>query len=151
VFSFLYPEGAKNIVGEKTVAANGILKGISKGEWVIILATAIMFGVAHILSGIGWEVGKVTSTFVQGFVFAVVYIAYGFQAPILMHWFFNYYSYTYEVSAQYYANTFGFFAWVDFITLILGILSLIAFAIIGLKKISNSRKTGPPNPNAYSL
>jgi hypothetical protein len=150
VFSFLYPDGAKNIVGEKTVAVNGIFNGISKGEWIIILITSIIFGVAHILSGIGWEVGKVTSTFIQGFVFAIVYIAYGFQAPILMHWFFNYYFYTYEVSAQYYANTFAVFAWVEFITLIVGTLSLIAFIIMGLKKILSSRKMGQLNPNAFS-
>jgi len=148
VFSFLYPDSAKNIVGEKTVAVNGF-NGISRGEWIIILITSILFGVAHILTGIGWEIGKVTSTFIQGFVFAIVYVAYGFQAPILMHWFFNYYFYTYQVSAQYYANTFDMFAWIEFITLILGVLSLIGFAILGLRKISNRRRAVPQEPNAF--
>jgi membrane protease YdiL (CAAX protease family) len=148
-FSFLYPDGAKSIVGEKTVAVNGF-RGISRGEWIMILITSIMFGIAHILSGIGWEIGKVTSTFIQGFVFAIVYLAYGFQAPILMHWFFNYYFYTYQVSAKYYANTLETFAWIEFITLILGVLSLIGFAILGLKKISNRRKTTPQSPSTFS-
>jgi hypothetical protein len=145
VFSFLYPDGAKNLLSEKTVAVNGF-NGISKGEWIIVLITSIMFGIAHVLSGIGWEIGKVTSTFIQGFVFAIVYLAYGFQAPILMHWFFNYYFYTYEVSAQYYANTYDMFAWIEFITLMLGVLSLIGFAILGLKKISNRQRTAPQAP-----
>ena len=149
VFSFLYPDGAKNLIGEKTVAVNGF-NGISKGEWIIVLITSIMFGIAHILSGIGWEIGKVTSTFIQGFVFAIVYLAYGFQAPILMHWFFNYYFYTYEVSAQYYANTYDMFAWIEFITLLLGVLSLIGFAILGLKKTSRRQRTAPQAPSAFS-
>ena len=150
VFSFLYPDSAKNIVGEKTVAVNGF-NGISRGEWIIILTTSIMFGIAHILTGIGWEIGKVTSTSVEGFVFAIVYLAYGFQAPILMHWFLNYYSYTIYLSTQYYPNTLGIFAWIEFITLILGVLSLIGFAILGLKKISNHRRTVPQEPNAFPL
>jgi membrane protease YdiL (CAAX protease family) len=149
VFSFLYPDGAKNLIGEKTVALNGF-NGISKREWIMILITSIIFGVAHIVSGIGWEIGKFTSTFVQGFVFAIVYIAYGFQAPILLHWFFNYFSYTYYLSAQYYPNTLSIFAWIEFITLILGVLSLIGFAIIGLKKISKRPKTAPQVPNLFS-
>jgi len=139
VFSFLYPDGAKNVIGEKTVALNGF-NGISRREWIMMLITAIIFGVAHIVSGIGWEIGKVTSTFVQGFVFAIVYLAYGFQAPILLHWFFNYYSYTYYLSTQYFPNTVDIFAWSEFITLMLGVLSLIGFAILGLRKIKSSKK-----------
>lgn len=139
IFSFLYPEGAKRITGTKTVAANGF-DGISKGEWLIIVVTSTLFGLAHIFSGIGWEIGKFTSTFVQGFVIATVFIAYGFQASILMHWFFDYYLYTYQVSAQYYPYTIDVFAWIAFITLILGILSLISFAILGLDKISNRQE-----------
>jgi membrane protease YdiL (CAAX protease family) len=150
VFSFLYPDGAKSIVGEKTMAINGF-NGISRGEWIVILITSILFGVVHILTGIGWEIGKVTSTFIQGFVFAIVYLAYGFQAPILMHWFFNYYYYTIYLSTQYYPNTLGIFAWIEFITLILGVLSLIGFAILGLKKISNRRRKVPQEPNTFPL
>jgi len=134
--SFLYPDGAKRMVGVKNVAVNGIRNGINRGEWIMLLVTAIIFGVAHPLSGIGWEVGKITSTFLQGFVFGVVYLAYGFQAPILMHWFFNYYFYTYALSTLYYANTFGILIWIETITLTLGRLGLIIFTILGLKKIS---------------
>lgn len=148
LFSFLYPDGAKRMIGEKTVAANGILNGISKGEWIIILITSITFGVAHVISGAGWEIGKVTSTFVQGFVFSIVYVAYGFQAPILTHWFFNYYFYTYDLSNFYFTNMFYFFAWIENITLTLGRLGLIAFTVLGLKKILNHRKTVIQKPSA---
>jgi hypothetical protein len=144
LFSFLYPDGAKRIVGEKTVAEHGILKGISKGEWVMLLITSFTFGVAHIVSGIGWEVGKVTSTFVQGFVFGIVYIAYGFQASILLHWFFNYYFYTYELSTQYYANMSEIPLLIYNVNFTIGRLVLIVFVIWVLMKILKRWETTLP-------
>jgi hypothetical protein len=146
-FSFFYPDGAKSMIGEKTVAANGF-KGISREEWIIFLITSIMFGLAHPFSGIGWEFGKVTSTSIQGFAFAMVYVAYGFQAPILMHWFFDYYFYTYQVSFQYYGSAYGVFDWIVSITLMLGVLGLISFAILGLERISSRQRTESWAPRA---
>jgi hypothetical protein len=148
-FSFLYPDGAKSMMGEKTVAANGF-RGISTGEWAIFIITSVLFGLAHVLSGIGWEIGKVTSTSIQGFVFAIVYVAYGFQAPILMHWFFDYYFYTYQVSFQYCGSVYGVFDWIEFITLMLGVLGLIGLAILGLERISNRRRIEPQATSALA-
>jgi len=152
LYSFLYPDGAKKMVGDKTVAVNGIRNGISRGEWVMLLITSVIFGVAHVISPppLGWEVGKFTSTFVQGFVFGIVYLAYGFQACILLHWFFNYYFYTYELSTQYYSNMYGITLWIENINLTLGRLGLIAFTIWGLMKISRRFETAPQEPSAPS-
>lgn len=151
LFSFLYPDGAKKMVGERTVAVGGVLNGISKSEWTLVLVTSIIFGAAHVIPGIGWEIGKFTSTFIQGFVFAVVYLAYGFQASILMHWFFNYYFYTYYISTEYYAAALSdFSAWVTLINLALGSVFLLAFTILGLKKIVKRQQPEAQLPSVLS-
>jgi len=148
--SFLYPDRAKRMAGVKNVAVNGIRDGISRDEWTMLLFTSLVFGAAHFVSGIGWEVGKITSTFLQGFVFGVVYLAYGVQAPILLHWFFNYYFYTFDMSAQYYANTYGVPIWIETMTLTLGRLGLIMVAILGLRKILTHLEKVTPEPSAFS-
>jgi membrane protease YdiL (CAAX protease family) len=134
--SFLYPDKAKRMVeGVKNVAANGVLGGISKGEWLMLLFTSLVFGAAHIVSGIGWEFGKITSTFVQGFVFGLVYLAYGVQASILLHWFFNYYFYSFQLAAHYLSSGFDFFMWIELLTLRLGLVFLVVFAYFGVKRM----------------
>jgi len=144
--SFLYPDRAKRMVGVKSVAVNGIKDGISMGEWIMLLITSFIFGAAHLVSGIGWEAGKVTSTFLQGFVFGVVYLAYGVQAPILLHWFFNYYFYSYELETQYYSSGFEVFNLIDTLTLVLGVSFLLAFAVLELKRILLRRKLTSSEP-----
>ena len=85
------PELAKAKMGHKTVGANGFLHGITALEWVLILLTAAIFGLAHYLLGAGWEVGKISTAFLAGLLLAIMYVAYGAHAAILLHWFFNYY------------------------------------------------------------
>jgi len=146
--SFLYPDGAKRTAGAKTVAVNGIQNGINRNEWIMLLITSFLFGAAHPLSGIGWDIGKVTSTFLQGLVFGVVYLAYGVQAPILMHWFFNYYFYSYEIGAKYYSGVSGVSDLIDILTLMLGVVSLMVFSILGLKRILMRSKVVRVEPSA---
>jgi hypothetical protein len=69
LFSFLFPDKAKKMVGVENVEIKGIVNGIGKEEWLILSFTSVVFAVAHLLPGIGWQFGKVTSSFVQGFVF----------------------------------------------------------------------------------
>jgi membrane protease YdiL (CAAX protease family) len=85
------PELAKAKMGYRNVRADGFPRGISPVEWVLILLTSLVFGLAHFLAGSGWEAGKVSTAFLAGFVFAIMYVAYGAYASILLHWFFNYY------------------------------------------------------------
>jgi len=87
----LYPDKAKKMAGVKTVSDFGVRGGISLGQWFMIFFTSTVFGLAHYLSGGGWGVGKVTSASVVGLAMGLTYLIYGVQAPILLHWFFNYY------------------------------------------------------------
>jgi hypothetical protein len=145
----VYPEDAKRMVGLKNTGADGF-RGISIAEWVMVVATSLFFGMAHLLSGIGWDVGKVTSTFMVGFVFGLAYLLYGFQAPILLHWFFNYYFYTYELASDMYPTTFSIEILILFLTIIIAIFGSIALLAMGLSKISSRKKVNekeePSNP-----
>ena len=99
--SVAFPDRAKEPFGP-SIRKNGFRKGISAGELALVILTSTIFGLAHYLSGSGWEMGKTTSSFIAGLVFFLAYLAFGFYAPILLHWFFNYYFYVYEVAAQSY-------------------------------------------------
>jgi hypothetical protein len=85
------PELAKTKMGYRNIRANGFPWGIGAVEWVLILLTAVIFGLAHVLTGSGWEVGKISTAFLAGLVFGIVFVVYGAYASILLHWFFNYY------------------------------------------------------------
>jgi len=136
--AFLYPEEAKRMVGLKTVAANGFRRGLSLGEWVMVLVTAMVFGLMHFVAGVGWGSGKITTAFMNGFVFGLVYLAYGFQAPILLHWFLNYYFYTYSLAAEFYPSVFSVLDLLDWVNLFLGLFVLLAFAILALRRLTRS-------------
>jgi len=99
--SVALPDRAKETLGS-SIRKNGFRKGIRVGEWTLLILTSTIFGLAHYLSGSGWEMGKTTSSFMAGLVFFLSYLTFGFYAPILLHWFFNYYFYVYEVAAQSY-------------------------------------------------
>ncbi len=135
----VYPEDAKRMVGLKTIGADGF-RGVGLAEWIMVVVTSLFFGMAHLLSGIGWDVGKVTSTFMVGFTFSLAYLAYGFQAPILLHWYFNYYFYTYELASDVYATTFSIEVLISFLTIIVAIFGLIALLALGLSKTLNRKK-----------
>ncbi len=131
----LYPEKAKKMVGVKTVSDFGVRGGISLGEWVMVFFTSIVFGLAHYLSGGGWEIGKVTSASMVGLAMGLTYLLYGVQAPILLHWFFNYYNYAYYLASELSTSMFIILILIDFFTVILGVLGWITFAILGLRKM----------------
>jgi len=144
--SFLYPDKAKSMVGARSVAINGVRVGISRGEWTMLLITSLVFGAAHLVAGIGWEAGKITSALLQGFVFGIVYLVYGVHAPILLHWFFNYYFYTYELEAWYFPSGFEVFAPIEILTLLLGVVFLVFFAFLELKRIMRRGKPASAEP-----
>ena len=146
----VYPEEAKRMVGLKNVDADGF-RGISIAEWIMVLATSLIFGVAHLLSGIGWDVGKVTSTFMVGLIFGLAYLAYGFQAPILLHWYFNYYFYAYELTSDLYPSTFSIEVLISFFTIIVGMLGLLAWLAIGLNRIFGRKKAKGREQSSISL
>ncbi len=146
----IYPEEAKRMVGLKNVDADGF-RGISIAEWIIVLATSLFFGLAHLLSGIGWDVGKVTSTFMVGLIFGLAYLAYGFQAPILLHWYFNYYFYSYELASDLYPSTFSIEVLISFLTIIVGMLGLLALLAMGLNSIFSRKEVKGQEQSSISL
>lgn len=146
LFSFLFPDKAKRMVSVENVEANGIVKGISKDEWLILLFTSVVFAVAHVVSGVGWQFGKVTSSFVQGFAFGVVFLAYGVQAGILLHWFFNYYFYTFELGNYYLGWNLNSFSWIDTLTQWLGVVSTVVFIFVGVRMLMTKKQNAPTEP-----
>ena len=131
----LYPEKAKKMVGVKTVSDFGVRGGISLGEWGMVFFTSIIFALAHYILGGGWEIGKVTSVSVQGLAMGLTYLLYGVQAPILLHWFFNYYGYAYLFASELYTPVLISIILIDFATVILGILGWLAVIILGFYKM----------------
>ena len=142
------PELAKSKLGYKTVAANGFIRGISPLEWALILVSSVMFGLAHYISGGGWEIGKVSTAALAGFVFAIMYVSYGAYADILLHWFFNYYFTILDMASTAYGGAFtGFANFVEITNLFAGPVVLIVFLLISALRLSDyltSRAAGFP-------
>jgi hypothetical protein len=125
------------MVGVKTVSDFGVRGGISLGEWSMIFFTSIVFGLAHYLSGGGWGIGKVTSASVVGLAMGLTYLIYGVQAPILLHWFFNYYLQFFDsqFALEFYPSLFPAFLLIEPLIIILGVFGWLSFAILGLYKM----------------
>lgn len=136
-YAFIYPEEAKRMAGLPNVTQNGTWRGISLLEWVLVIATSVIFSLAHVVSPIGWDVGKVTSAFVQGFFLAVTYIVYGFEAPILLHWYFNYYFYFFDpnIAETFFPGSIYLLSTVELLILALGIVAWGAFALEGVRRL----------------
>jgi membrane protease YdiL (CAAX protease family) len=142
----LFPDTAKSMVGTKTVEEHGLKDGISLGEWGAVVFTAVIFGLAHYNPGVSWEIGKISSAAFTGLVLGLVYLVYGIQASIIMHWFFNVYSTTYVLISDMYPATTPFVDAIWMITLAVGIIGLVAVANMGLiKLITAIEKRGKNN------
>ena len=142
------PELAKSKLGYKTVAANGFIRGISPLEWALILVSSVMFGLAHYISGGGWEIGKVSTAALAGFVFAIMYVSYGAYADILLHWFFNYYFTILDMASTAYSGAFaGFANFVEITNLLAGPVVLVVFLLVSALRLSDyltARAAGIP-------
>jgi hypothetical protein len=132
------PELAKSKLGHKTVASDGFIRGISPLEWALILVSSVMFGVAHYISGGGWEIGKVSTACLAGLVFAVMYVSYGAYADILLHWFFNYYFTVLDMAGNAYGSAFsGFANFVELGNLLAGPIVFVFFLLISALRLSD--------------
>ena len=94
------PETAKRLLGFDTIQNTGVRRGISRFEWLLLVATSGAFGAAHYLAGGGWEIGKISTAMLSGLAMGIVYLRYGAYAPILLHWFFNYYFGAFDLASQ---------------------------------------------------
>lgn len=146
--SFLFPDKAKQLTDNKTVSEHGILTGISIPEWGMIVFTAVIFGLAHYNPGVSWEIGKISSATLTGFILALTYVIYGAHAPLLMHWFFNSYHEAYFLLADLYPEASALANTVVILSFVLGLLGWITVTILGFTKLTKSfqnTKTQQPN------
>lgn len=61
---------------------------LTYADYVLIVATSIIFGLAHFLSG-AWDPGKIISAALVGLILAFGFIKFGIFVDVPMHWFFN--------------------------------------------------------------
>jgi hypothetical protein len=145
--SFLFPDKAKKSTGNKTVSEHGLLNGISVPEWGMIVFTAVIFGMAHYNPGVSWEIGKISSATLTGFILALTYVSYGAQAPLLMHWFFNAYHEAYFLLADLHPAAEPLANTVVILSFVLGLLGWITITTIGVQKITSTFQTKKAQPN----
>jgi hypothetical protein len=137
---FLHPEEAKKKVKLVNVESNGWIGGLTAAEWSIVLASAVCFGLAHVLAGSGWGPGKFTLAFIAGLAFSWVYLAYGITASILLHWFHNYYLVTYWLGVSYSSEVFQTFSLATGLTIFLmGVLGWIVLMVYMVMKLFKRR------------
>lgn len=136
--SLASPENAKKMFGLKTVNESGFRRGISHDEWVMIFFTSFFFALSHYFTGT-WMVGKIASTFIEGLVMGLAYLIYGFYAPILIHWFFNYYFYTYSLATTVHPTLAGLGFLNENLTWSLGVLAMLIATYSGLKRLAKTR------------
>lgn len=138
IYSVLYPEGVKAKLNLKRVNMNGVIRGISAPEWMIVLISAFIFGLAHVLAGSGWLIGKLTITFVLGVFLGIIYLTYGITASILIHWFFNFYLTSFWLAYDMFGYPIKFFINLSEILILgFGFVGWIGFAIYLILKVAN--------------
>lgn len=133
LLSFFFPDRAKTEAGLPNIISNG-WRGIHSSEWILLMMTSAIFGLAHILTNSGWQVGKVLTAALSGFALGLAYLAYGAYASILLHWFFNFYFEVYNLSRTLLGGVFDFLAGVvSLLTLSVGILGIAVGVILLLR------------------
>jgi len=148
-FAFLVvinPQDAKKKLALRNVDDCGFWGGISLDEWGMILFTSAFFGFSHYFFTSTWNVGKIASSFIQGLVMGLSYLMYGIQAPILIHWFFNYYFYAYSLAAIVHPILAPLNSVNENLTWILGIVGLLimmTLVVKGATKTSTSISSRP--------
>jgi membrane protease YdiL (CAAX protease family) len=120
--------------------------------YFLIALSSILFGLAHYLSGAGWDIGKVSEAALDGVALAYLYVRYGLHASIIFHW-----------AVDFAANGFAFYgqaaygiSWtansvyslvptVD-IVFLLGLPGLLYFANLLLKRVIGRKETSLEYP-----
>ena len=67
----------------------------TKRALILIVVVGIFFGIAHIISGEPWSVGKVAQASASGIIIGWVYFKHGLPSAILVHWATNYFIFAY--------------------------------------------------------
>lgn len=145
------PESAKAKLGLPRIASSG-WRGIHWTEWAVLITTSVLFGLAHVLYGAGWEAGKAVTAGLSGLALGLVYLTYGAFANILLHWFFNFYFLVFGLGIYsgifqiYSGSLLTFTLAMEVITFLLTLFLGVLAIIIAIFWISD----GPPaNVSAY--
>jgi Type II CAAX prenyl endopeptidase Rce1-like len=93
LIALISPDRAKEAAGLPSIGTRG-WRGIHWTEWTFLIISSAWFGLAHSLSGAGWGPGKALTAGLTGLALGMVYLLYGAYADILLHWFFNFYTFT---------------------------------------------------------
>ncbi|MEM1582907.1 MAG: CPBP family glutamic-type intramembrane protease [Candidatus Bathyarchaeia archaeon] len=129
------PESGKRIANLKTITEYGFLRGVNSSEWLMLILTSVLFSLSHYAPPTTWGIGKFFSAFIQGLIMGLAYLAYGFQTPIIIHWFLNYYLYALNLSSYIYPQLTFLNGLNIHMTTILGALSLITIILLGVRSI----------------
>jgi Type II CAAX prenyl endopeptidase Rce1-like len=76
------------------------VRAIKPVVYVFLALSSFIFGYAHYASGIGWGPGKVSEAAIAGLALGYLYVKYGFQTNVLMHWSINYVGSIFSFFAQ---------------------------------------------------
>lgn len=132
----LYPKRGKEIAGLRAVKNHSSLFYIESREWLMIALTSAIFSFSHYSST--WEVGKLSSSFVQGLIMGLSYVIYGIPAPIIIHWFLNYHLYTYNLIKVVNPKIAVLTSLNEYLAVALGMASLMIIFLLKIKDIAEA-------------
>lgn len=90
----------------------------------LIALSSLIFAYAHLESG-SWGVGKFLTAFIAGLILGFSAFNYGFESPILIHWFYNTYWPSLALTSEFILPLRGIYDWVFYYTMISGALMLV--------------------------
>ena len=111
--------------------------GFSRLDYIMIAATSLLFGYAHVYFGV-WGWGKFVTAAIVGVILAVGFLKFGIFVDIPMHWFFNGFVTYYVINSDALIFTGFSIIWLIFV----GVVSII-FLLILLARAQ--RKSGQKN------
>jgi membrane protease YdiL (CAAX protease family) len=157
VKSLWRPSAAWDGIGAEDPGASAVpfLKLLT---YFLVVLSSVMFGLAHYLSGAGWDIGKVSEAALDGFALAYLYVRYGLHASIIFHWVVDFASNAFAFYGQaaygisWTANSsYSLIPSLDLI-IIVGLPGLLYFANRLLKRVMERRKEPAlPEPSQGSL
>jgi len=111
------------------------------------VVSSVIFGLVHITSGAGWQLGKLPEAAFAGLVLSYLYIKYGFHVAVLTHWGIDYLDSIYAffgqgVSGIPWTSDNGYilqqFVALDTVALF-GVMSFLGVCYLGLKAWTGRR------------
>lgn len=111
-------------------------------DYVLIVATSILFGAAHYLLG-AWDPGKIISAAFVGLILAFGFIKFGIFVDIPIHWFFN----GFTTVTLIVPSATGPYALAIFWTLLSGAVATVFLITIAVERRRNPEQLPSARPN----